>query len=73
MRGFKHVFDVWTSDRKYHLVAENELDKRDWIDILNTTLFTHQSTSSTSSSIASAPDSSHQQQVPPIVVIDIEP
>ena len=55
MRGFKHVFDVWTAERRYHLVADNELDKRDWIDTLNTTLFTP-------SSSTTAPDTSQQQQ-----------
>ena len=40
MRGFKHVFDVFTPERKYHLVADNEMEKRDWIETLNTTLFT---------------------------------
>lgn len=55
MRGFKHVFDVCTSDRKYHLVAENDEDKKTWIDTLNTTLFT-----SSSSSPVPAPDLSQQ-------------
>ena len=48
MRGFKHVFDVVTQERKYHLVADNELEKRSWIDILNTTLFTHSHTHTSS-------------------------
>ena len=39
MRGYKHVFDVCTSERKYHLVADSEVEKHDWIDTLNTTLF----------------------------------
>ena len=55
MRGFKSVFDVCTSDRNYHLVAENDVDKRTWIETLNTTLFT-----SASSSPVPVPDTSQQ-------------
>ena len=40
MRGFKHVFDVCTSERTYHLVADSSQEKYDWINTLNATLFT---------------------------------
>ena len=58
MRGFKHVFDVCTSDRNYHLVAESDVDKRTWIETINTTLFT-----ASSSSPVPPPDTQQQQQV----------
>ena len=45
IKGHKHVFDVHTEDRVYHLVAESGEDKQEWIDTLNTLLFTEQEVS----------------------------
>ena len=65
MRGFKHVFDVCTSERTYHLVADSSQEKHDWINTLNTTLFTpsrahkHSSPSPPQHSTAHDPSSQH--------------
>ncbi|XP_064401081.1 sesquipedalian-1-like isoform X2 [Halichondria panicea] len=42
IKGHKHVFDVHTEERVYHLVAESGEDKQEWVDTLNTLLFTEQ-------------------------------
>lgn len=42
IKGHRHVFDVCTEDRIYHLAAETAAEKRNWIDTLNTLLFTEQ-------------------------------
>ncbi len=39
------MFDVHTEERVYHLVAESGEDKQEWVDTLNTLLFTEQDVS----------------------------
>jgi hypothetical protein len=72
MRGFKHVFDVCTSERTYHLVADSSQEKHDWINTLNTTLFTpsrahkHSSPSPPQHSTAHDPSSQHHPNIRPV-------
>ena len=40
MKGHKHVFDVCTVDRTYHLAAESAEEKNEWIITLKDMLFT---------------------------------
>ena len=42
MKGHRHVFDIHTEERIYHLVAESGEEKQEWIDTLKTLLFTPQ-------------------------------
>jgi len=56
LKGYKHVFDVCTMERTYHLAADSFTEKHEWIDTLNRTLFS-------SSHVPSSHSTSPQVQV----------
>ncbi len=39
IKNYKHVFDVCTEDRVYHLSAESSEDKWSWVNTLQNLLF----------------------------------
>ena len=45
LKNFKFVFDVCTTDRVYHLAADTEEDRTEWVNTLKTLLFTSQTVS----------------------------
>ena len=42
IKGHKHVLDVCTKDRRYHLAADTPTEKHNWMEILNELLFSNE-------------------------------
>lgn len=75
-RGHKHVFDVCTSDRVYHLNAESAEEKDEWIRALCTLLFGGENQQSSASGSAGTPPpfplaSQHSQNLTPPSPVDL--
>ena len=41
LKGHKHVFDIVTPTRVFHLSADTKEEREDWVDLLNTNIFAY--------------------------------
>ncbi len=59
IKGHKHVFDVRTEKRVYHLAADSTLEKVEWITTLNKMLFVEKVSTSKGLLIPPPPPHTH--------------